>query len=491
MSTLLDINSGNPFLHMTSDVKTKTQLEAAPGPNTVFHSDLPYIFVREQFEITSYTTWSGGRKFALPTALKDFRVANPDLAYLLLLEDSSGSQWLIDPIVDVKGFWFKYHINDPSSWVQNYSVAAMNGASYQVAYTKSDAELASLTNNSVYPSIALTFRPWATDDTHVTLFKTPHRHCRSGAMFLHHEFDFNRPGAVLEYMTLHDVLGPTNLRSSGIDVVKVRFVFLNVVHTADTFERQKGFAYDRITIDPDQFKVNSIDLAEMTPLVSHGFKTSGSTITPYTSGKVVSGKGAGVNMSDCKIDSTSKLINGNAPVLEVPPDPGSLTGWNINLGTQVIERNGVEVFNATWAARALFVSGSREIDFSTSCTLYNTTTDTEISSTQEGDLGAVDADTVYLASVVQGANKLHSTSVMSANDNMIAYFTLGAKDSNALWAYSNNLWFYLRITSAGVVTVRRGWNPGSSAYGNQYNSITSVAVTLPDVKIRLIALKTI
>ena len=285
MSTLLSLNGGDPLLHMTSDTKTKAQLETGILSTSIFHSDLPYIFIRDRFELTSYTNWAGGRKFALSSALTTFRAANPDLAYLLLLEDSSGNKWIHEPMVNVKGMWVYSTASGTAAY--NEVVGALNGNDYQVAYTASDTELASLTQNTIRTSISLTFRTYDASDTSVTVFRTDNsRNCKTHSMWAYpscsypYDGDYNVSNSVFYQMTSCSTFGGTNLQSTSNNVVKVTFIFLNVTHSSTTFDRQTSFSYSNINIDPTNFTVNSLNLASFSPLISHGPVTSGTTVVP-------------------------------------------------------------------------------------------------------------------------------------------------------------------------------------------------------------------
>lgn len=491
MSTWLGIDgSGHAKLHMTSDTKTAAQLAGDPVSTTVFHTDLPYVFAREQFEITSYTTWAGGRKFALPSALQTFKQNNPYLAYLLILTDSSGNEFIHDPVTWVCAS------NWRDTWPagQNINIVAalaINGADYQSAYTSSDAQLSALTENSWNPaggSYSFTFRTWDTSDTHVTIFRTPWLPSYSNyGIFPKSSYDY--AASPMRYFVSDNNPNPLDLTSSGNDIVKVRFVFLNIIHSPTTFSRQAGFNYDFVRIDPTNFTVNDVELNNYAPVISHGFNTSGTTITKYTSGKLASGKAIGVNMSTTKINTSNQITGGNSAVLEIPPEVTGSIGWEIDLANQTIDRNGVNVFSSSWIGKALRVSGTKEISFNMSTTLYDSNSTYTVSSTQSGNLGSVDSDTVYLASVVVDENGswnvLHSTSIFSAGDNMLAFFTLGMESSG--W-WGNDLAYYLNISTSGTCTIYgRRWRCTAVP---SYYQISSVGLTFPDMKIRLIALTT-
>jgi len=497
MSSLIGMNGNNPIMHLTTDQKTVSQLKGQAGSTTTFHSDLPYILVKKQFELASYSTWaSSGRRFTLSSALKSYRSANPDSAYLLVLEDSSGSKWVHSPTLSVRASWYRYY---SGGWTTNEIGACLVGGDYQTAYTASDSELSSLTQNTIYGNYTWTFRTWDSNDDYVTVFKTPlTRHVQSHQMFIHHGYpNVGHNNSVLEYMTQPYVQGGTNIESSGNDVVKVTFVFLNITHTSSTFDRQSGFANNYIRIKPDEFKVNDIDLAGVTPIISHGVKNSGASVTPSRSGLMVCGKVNGTNITSGKMTSSNQVSGGTCPALEIPVTPPSLTGWDINLKTRIFKRNGVIVFDDSSASLGLFVTGTREINFNPSMTLTSSTVDAAITTTQSGSLGSVNSNTVFFASVVSGGSKLHSTQVMAVGDNLIADLAVGHYNSSASSRWSNSIKLYLRISSTGAVTVRKNSFAGNNVsqqgqvYQNSYYGTSSVSLTIPEFKVRLIALNTL
>ena len=496
MSTILAMDNGSPVFHMTTDERTQAELKTGPASTTTFHSDLPYVFVREQFEVSSYTQWSGsdgGRKFTLPSTLQTFRANNPDLAYLMIMEDSSGNSWVHDPLVNVRASWYRY--SSSGSILENEIGLAANGGDYQIAFTDTDSQLQDLTKNGIHGAFNWVFRTWDANDTSVTVFKTPMiKDCRDSPLFVHHRFpSIGHDISLLKWMTQPYVVGGTDLESSGLDVVKVRFMFLNITHSATAFELQKGFQANDIAISPSEFKVNQVDLGLMTPLISHGNSAISSSITPIAGGKVVCGKGVGLSLDTGKINSSNVLLNKAAPVIEVPANVTQLTGWDIDFNTRDIKRNNVSVFNDAISGNAVGVLGSQDITFSPSLTLTSSTTTSTVPSTHTGSLGNVDADTVYLASVVSGGSKLHSVALMGVGDNIIADLIVGEYQSitsSGPSRWSNNIKLYMSISSNGSVAIkafREGGNSGSS-YNNTYYNISSVNLNLPDFDVRLIAL---
>jgi hypothetical protein len=505
MSTFLGMNNGDPLLHMTSDTKTQTELKGDPLSTTIFHSDLPYVFVREQFELTSYTNYNGtngGRKFAISSELKTFRQNNPDLAYLLVMEDSSGSTWVHEPLTCVAGGTYDFSGELPNNF--DFTLA-VNGSRYQTVYHSTDAEVDAITQNDNGPNFTWTFRTWDPSEDYITVFRNnlDERTIHTHGMF---------PGATTnpaqplysERMFCYRWIGPafanTKLESSGnLDIVKLRFVFLNVTHSGTAFERQKGFSVDRITLNPTNFTVNSVDLAKMTPLISRGVQSDGATVSPLTAnGIVAAAKKEGINLDTAKITSAGAVSGGPAPVVEIPEEVSTLTGWDFNLKDKTIARNGSEIFNTASASRSLFVSGAAEVTFEPDISV-SSNTDVEVTSTVTGNLGLVDSDTIYLASFLTEGNKLHSTSIFGPGDNLLMYLTIGFRKVDNSMPQGFRQWcsdfmFYLRITSSGNLSIRMEHTKGSySPFFNlektTWQGIASVSFDLPEFKVRLIALK--
>lgn len=492
MSAYLGNAGGVPLMHFHRDEKTPAELIGDPSAGTVFHSDLPYVLIKKRFTLTSYSTWAGGRSFTLSPSLKNYRIANPDLAYLLILKDSSGRRWVHDPLLNVCGFWYGY--NKP---VASYSaVTSLNGPDYQVAYTASTTELSSLTRNSLYPSLALTFRTWDSSDTVVTVFRSPHRNTQTSKII---PADYGVPNTCA-YFISSSLIAPANLSSSGNDVVSVEFVFLNMLHSTSGFDRQIGLDNSGIDILPDRFRVGSVLLDEMTPLISHGNVGTNGSVSPVLGGFTVSGKKLGVNMVSAKMSGNT--VSATAAVLEIPPDPGALSGWDIDFAQQSIKRNGGTVFDPSVALKSLFVLGVKEISFNPSISVTPSNFDVLISSSQSGSFTGAASASVFLCSVVSGGSKLHSCSVFGVGDNMLACFILGweqsgYRDERPKLAWAGDLYIYARISASGSVQIRAKFNQGRfynstlKHYLNGWINLSSVALTLPSFTIRLVGLGTL
>lgn len=522
MSTLLAMENGEAVFHMTTDERSQAQLKNGAVSTTTFHSDLPYVFVRKQFEISTYTQWSGsdgGRKFSFSQDLIDYRDDNPDLAYLLIMEDSAGNSWVHDPLVHVRGKYSKtrstWGTSGGATWRTYDKALGINGGDYLTAYTDNDTQIQDLTDQSINGSFNVTFRTWDSNDTSVTVFRIRDLHTSNST--IDHEpysrfwrswlephtlecmWDWVTPSADYDYVSPR-----VDLISNNLDVVKVRFVFLNVTHNASTFELQKGFAKDSINISPTDFTVHNVDLGGTRPLISHGNNASGATVSPVISGQVVSGKGVGLDLETAKINSSNQLINTAAPVLEIPPAiTGS--GWDMNFNTRTIKYNGTDVFSDSISANALGVIGSQEITFTPSATLTRNNNNPQtftLSSTATGSIGNVDSDTMFLASIVNGTDKLHSTSLFGIGDNLVAQFILSdqryhtSSFSSLMWWHST-IKIYLTISSNGSTSVKlkhaAGNNqftaPAGTFYNNRWHAnITSVSFSIEQLKIRLIAM---
>lgn len=502
MSTFLGLNNGDALLHMTTDTKTQADLKGDPVSTTIFHSDLPYVLCREQFELTSYTNYNGsngGRKFAISSEIKTFRQANPDLAYLLVMEDSSGSTWIHEPLTCVVGG----SISRTSVGDYNFTLCA-NGSRYQSVFHDTDAQVDAITRNTTQATFTWTFRTWDGTDDYVTVFRNnlDERTIHNRSFFPSYYSGNIKSSAqnTVCYRWVNHSHQNKNLESSGsLDIVKLRFVFLNVTHSSTTFERQKGFSADRITLDPTQFVVNSVDMAKLTPLISRGVQANGATVSALTTnGIVAAAKKEGINLDTAKITSSNVVSGGPAPVVEIPQEVTSVSGWEFNLKNKTITRDGVDVFNSDSASRSLYVSGSAEITFEPDVTV-SSNADTEVTSTSTGDLGLVDSDTIYLASFLTEGDKLHSTSIFGEGDNLLMYLTIGHREAGHSTPTGYRQWvsdfmFYLRISSTGDLSIRLEHTRGSfSPYfdvdKSTWQGISSVSFDLPEFKVRLIALK--
>ena len=491
MSTFLGIVGGNPLLHMTTDTRTEAQMQGNPGSTTIFHSDLPYIFVREQYTLDSYTNYNGsdaGRTFALTTELQNFKSSNPDLAHLLVLEDSSGNKWVHNPMLNTIGGSRKIFLNAP----RYEFCACANGAEYFTAFTTSDSQLDGITRNTFRTSINFIFRPWDVGDTRITVFRTPDFAYKMTTT----QYGVLYNSGILPSQAMPNICnasdqfdwGAKDLESDNIDVVKVHFVFLNVEHSATTFDRLPNYQAGSITLNKDDFIVGGIDLNKNQPLVTRGKKASGTTVTPLF-GQVLGGKTIGITSETVGKVSTSNVVSQNdTPVLEIPNQWSSASEIEIDFQNKTVKRDGDTTFSASSLAEGLVYIGTKKIvipQFSESLT-ENQNFHSTVSSTQTGSFSSPDANTLYLASVVYGGQKLHSAAVWSVGDNVIADFGLAYTErfSSYFAVYAIDTVFYLEIDASGNTTVKK------HSKSADFISISSAGFTLSEsFEIELMGLK--
>ena len=507
MSTFIGKVGTTPICHMTSDTQTQTTLEGNPISTTLFHSQLPYVFAREQWEITSYTSWNSGhgRTFALPSDLQTFKSNNPDLGFLLILEDSSGAKTLFDPSIHALMTYV-------SLYPVNTSVA-ITGAGYQAAFTDSDSQLQDLTRWGVSGNSATAFSytlsTWDTSDTRITIFKTPFGNIqnRSPSYFTYtpaaacyvaptaHPYgDEQSNFDYCNYYGYTDRLGyPIDMQSSGLDIVKIRIVFLNIENTASTFDRQKDYSgTSSITIKDDEFNVGNIDLIQNAPILYHGKKSTSDTVTPvigtcvgaitqydpFSSTLPVSGK----------VTTSGGITANNTPVFEFPDDKTASTTMEYDFLNKVFKRDGKPVFSASANAKAMQVIGSKEFEFDLDAYSNTGITESTISHTATGSWSGNTANTVYLASLAYKGNndtqyvKATSTTIYTVGDNyMHTWYKFISTNQGA--ASLTACWF-AEIASNGTVTIKI-----RDAFRN-YTGYSSLSIAAGSLKLRLIAIGT-
>ena len=468
MSTFIGKVGGKPFMHMTSDVKTEAAMQGAPSSTTLFHSDLPYVFAREQWEIDTYTDWNGtggGRKFAIPSEAQTFKAANPDLAYLLILEDSNGHTTILNPCLNVTSSWFR---NYNGSIVGNYNAATV-GIEYSAAFTDSDTQLTALTRNafSGYDRSA-TFRLWDTNDTSITIFRfpnvgtwyqVPNTQTIACSAISNFATDMNL-GAVSDqvYGTAKDAT------SSSLDIVKVRLIVLNVTNSATTFSVQAGYDDTAgITMSNNEFSVGGINLLESAPIISRGIQNSGTTVTPIY-GKPIGNKVNEVNVSTKtagKVNATNVVQDNSTPVLEIPEPIPATTSAIFDFANQTFSINGDTVFSSTGTAQGLVATGYKTVTFDvTTGTLASDVDNTvTVSSTSSGSFGSVSANTMYLLafkfSASSGENVMTPVSLIGVGDNEIFNDWYALLNFQAGGEFQFGCNYFLSIDSSGNVTVKR------------------------------------
>ena len=343
-----------------------------------------------------------------------------------------------------------------------------------------------LTRNQIYADLGLTFRTWDSSDNALTVFKSPYRNTQGYLHFMR----YSGPRTI-DYMSGSHGSGGTPLQSSGNDVVSVEFVFTNMLHSLLSFDRQEGLDQSGIDITPTKFRVGSVLLDELVPLISHGALAAGGEATPLLGGSIVCGKKLGINMLGSKMSPTN-FVSAESAVLEIPPAPGALSGWDIDFQEKRISRNGGVLFDPSIALNSLFVLGVKELSFNPTKTLTSSGFDEELISTQTGAFSSLVSASVFMCSVVSGDDKLHSVSVFGVGDNMLASFVLGWSDPTATtWQWSGDLYVYLRILVDGTCQVRMKYQPGANlgiTKPNQWINVSSVDMTLPDFTVRLVGL---
>lgn len=491
MSTFLGIVGGNPLLHMTTDTRTEAQMQGGPSSTSIFHSDLPYIFVREQYTLDSYTNYNGsdaGRTFAITTELQNFKNSNPNLAHLLVLEDSSGNKWVHNPMLNTIGGSRKVFLNGP----RYEFCACANGAEYFTAFTTSDSQLDAITRNTFRTTIDFTFRPWDVGDTRITVFRTPDfaykmTTTQYGVLF---NSGISPSEALPNICNGSDIFdwGAKDLESDNIDVTKVHFVFLNVEHSGSSFDRLPNYQAGSITLNKDDFIVGGIDLNKNQPLVTRGKQASGTTVTPLF-GQVLGGKTVKTTEETVGKVSTSNVVSQNdTPILEIPDAWSPASEIEIDFKDKFVKRDGETTFSANSLAQGLVFIGEKKIvvpQFTDSLTSNQNTTST-VSSTQTGSFTSPDANTLYLASVVYAGQKLHSVAVWSVGDNVIADFGLGYLErfSSFNAAFAIDVTFYLEIDASGNTTVKK------KSVAAEFVNISSAGFTLDEsFEIELMGLK--
>jgi hypothetical protein len=508
MSTFIGKVGSTPICHMTSDTQTQTTLEGDPISTTLFHSQLPYVFAREQWEITSYTSWNSGngRTFALPSDLQTFKSNNPDLGFLLILEDSSGARTLFDPSIHAL---MTYN----SLFPVNTSVA-ITGAGYQAAFTDNDSQLQDLTRWGVSGNGASTFSytlsAWDTSDTRITIFKNPMGNLRSrgsawqeltpnaACLVAPTDHPYGDEQSNFDYCNYYGytwVLGyPIDMKSSGLDIVKIRIVFLNIENTATTFDRQKDYSgTSSITIKDDEFNVGNIDLIQNAPILYHGKKSTSDTVTPVI-GTCVGAitqydPYAASNPVIGKVTSSGGITANNTPVFEFPDDKTSSTTMEYDFLNQVFKRDGKPVFSASANAKAMQVLGSKEFEFDLDG-YSNTSTITEstLSHTATGSWSGNTANTVYFASLAYKGNndtnyvKATSTTIYTVGDNYMHTWYKSTSSGSGTSSYAA-AWF-AEIASDGTVTIKM-----RDTFRN-YSSTSSTTIAAGSLKLRLIAIGT-
>jgi hypothetical protein len=474
---------------MTTDTRTEAQMQGNPGPTTIFHSDLPYIFVKERFTLDSYSTWGstgGGRTFNLSQELLNYRSANPDLAYLMVVEESNGNQAIMNPMLIAEG-WFKTN----GSFFRR-ALTCINGVEYAFAFTSSDSQLSAITRDNTgfvffgkatNEPLNYTFRPWGDGDTRVTLFRGPwgqHEFINDTSIFFDsYDLYFGGPSELV-----------TDLGSDNNQAAKVHFIFLNIENTPTTFNRLPDKTGTDINIEIDNFNVGGVDMLANNPALARGIQNSGTTVTPII-GKPLGNKITGFSRSQVQLGftTTSNVVtDNNTPILEIPNEYSAAQTMEIDFKDKYIKRNGNDVFTAASAAAGLRVIGTKEITFtpdSGGLVFQFTDTFRAQTYTESGSFSETpDANTIYLASTIYEGQKLLSSTVMTAGDNTIftdlsymEWFTFPVRQ------YQIALAWMITISNSGTITPRV-----QVKSGNHINDSVALSKTFGELKVRLIAL---
>jgi hypothetical protein len=487
MSTFIGKVGSKPICHMTSDTQTQTTLEGDPISTTLFHSQLPYVFAREQFELTSYTTWGGGRTFAFSQALIDFKDANPDLACLLILEDTNGAKTIFNPTPNLRTT-----VRYP---YPAYGMGSI-GHEYSCAFTSSDTQLSNISRQGAVgqAQFAYDFTLYTFDaaDTRVTVFRhedvgtytnttTPCGQSTRSPGQTYWDGEYTNAWTYYTQSGFHTYINAynssivcpniyliggasaTDLQSrKTLDIVKVRFVFLNVTNSASTFERQKDYSgTSSITIKDDEFNVGNIDLIKNAPLIGHGVKNTTDTVTPII-GTLAGGTPAvftkGVIQDTGKVSSTGVPTENGTPVIEFPDPSTASTTMEYDFLNQVFKRDGKPVFSSTSAAKGLQVLGTAEIQFSMNYTLPSGAEDT-FATLGTASISGASASTLYLASCAFADDdvtydQFFQTCLYSVGSNRIANTLIHMRNSNGSAAFGAAPTWICDIDSSGNITVK-------------------------------------
>lgn len=481
MSTLIGKKDAKPFMHMTSDIKTKAELEASLYSTTLFHSDLPYVFAREQWTIDSYTDWngtSGGRKFAIPADLQAFKSANPDLAYMIVLEDGSGNKTILNPLMATASSWY-----DTVYFTKTFCTATI-GAEYNVAFVNSDAQLASLTRNTYNNStISITFRTWDSADTTITVFRNrAGESTGSGESLAFSNYAISSLGSTL-------IGDAKDMTSNSLDIVKVHVVFLNVTNATTSFDVQTGYSDTAgITLSNDGFSVGGLDLIKNAHLLTHGVYNSTDTVTALIgtlAGTRTTGYTRGTHTAGM-VASSGAVQDNNTPVIEIPDPASEATTVILDFGNQAFYRGSDQVFSSAVAAKGLIYSGYKEITLSlNSGTMApNQNTITAVTTTQTGSFVNSDANTLYLMTLVfsdiAGNKQATALALCSVGDTPI-FSDIHYHNVN-FNSFAYTLMWVINIATDGTVTAKM------DKYTGGRGGLSSFSIDWGDITVRLIAL---
>lgn len=395
MSTLLKNVNGNPFLHMTSDSRTVTQLEGSPNSNTVFHSDLPYALTSEQFEITSYTeinktnnvSGTGARVFDIPTACRTFRSNNARRLYFVVLYDQDGGAIFHYPMLNAR-----YELG-----LTNWIAATASGAEYQVWFDNNnyddyeDAYRIGVANHNNNVALTFKFDRWETTATKLIV-------SRSTALTsgnLSYSFSTADQGQ----------FSSSGIGSASLDIVRVRIVFLNMEVTTNGqgFNQKADFSVlDEIQITDSSFDVGNYDLANNMPIRIIETTAANQEIDDVY-GEAVTFKRPSISVLSQNPTYQKKTVSGvdkedyctdsaGCVVVDIPRE-NTTNAVQIDLKNQTVKRNRfmtnsasnpfvfddertATVFSSTTAGSGMRVVGTRSLTFKPSFNVSNNQTTT-------------------------------------------------------------------------------------------------------------------
>lgn len=368
--------SNKPLFHMSDNSQTLNQIKSAPNANTIFHSDLPYVFSENVYELTTYTNWNNARKFTIPTAARTWRTNNPNGAFFIVCTDSNNRKFILDPEMTILQSWGSDFSRDGSLGNAQMMIvcASYSGNDPSFAFGSANSDLTAITrrlgtaiNNKNYNQrlnftqyVDYGFDNWSSGDTFLTILRNPR-----ASNSLHtapypyselatkvwynqntyeagHRYDLYVIGAVIDN-------GGNNrygkdFASSGVDITSVQIITLNIENTNTGFASDvDSIADDTIRLSRTEFTVNGKDLTEVGgSIVSKGV-ANGGTVSAVTTGQLVGAKGVGnLTFSHGKVSANGTHSGSQSPVVEIPDvfNTSNTVNMLYDFGGKVISRNG-------------------------------------------------------------------------------------------------------------------------------------------------------
>lgn len=468
------------LLHMTDGVTTLANIQADPRPETVFHSDLPYLSVTYSETLSVDHDYKGGKVFLLSQALKDYRAAN-DYTYFLVLEDAGGNRWIHDPCMNVIGLYD--NVGTFNEWM-----LATNGIDYQVGFFVSDAQAENMTQNTLYPTFAATFHTWDNADDRFIVTRTPSKNRTNNWDYSGGSY----PTWIGQYLAelISFVWTPKFPVSVGMDVVSAQIHFINVKSTSSSFSIDPRTPSDSVSITPTSFDVGGLDLAALQPIVNRGIQTGASGITPVLGdGSLLVSKGVG-NRQEVVARTTQAGVVTDGPglmlELAAPPQTGS---WYVNFKTSTIKRGGSTVWDATTGARGLFHKKTLTFDLVLAPIELRSTTTTQVITPANVVGSLVDShasDMFLLSMVTPTGDRLFNASIISYGETPILKLVHAFSVATPSLAANGDYYLALDISTGGVVTVN-GYNRPGTGGTNGWFAATGIDLTLDTLKVRIIS----